>query len=145
MDEQAELVVDRLKARFRAQTDQDLADALKVGRSTVTSWRRRGSIPDIYVRMSWTDTFVPLGLSSTVWTPTEHAAFTLGMMRMIKGIGSQVSDYPGFLQKGGFLPVQLYSLVGQALSDLQSEMKARAIEDPAQCANLMVYEEFYAK
>ena len=136
MDQQAELVVDRLKAWFRAQTDQELADALKVGRSTVTSWRRRASIPD---------TFVPVGLSSSVWTSTEHAACTLGMMRLIKGFGSQVADDPGFLQKGGFLPMQRYSTVGQALSDLQSAMKARRIEDPAQCANMMVYEEFFAQ
>ncbi len=144
MDQQADLVVDRLKTRFRVQTDQELADALKLGRSTVTSWRRRGSIPDIYVRMSWTDAFVPLGLSTNVWTPTEHAAFNLGMMRLIKGFGIKLEDYPGFLSKSGFRAAQLYSTVQQALTDLTSEMKARQVEDPAQCVNLMVYEEFFA-
>ncbi len=95
--------------------------------------------------MSWTESFVPLGLSSCVWTPKEHAAFTPGMMRLIKGFGTQVADYPGFRQKRGFLPAQLYSSVGEALSDLQNAMTARGIEDPAQCANLMVYEEFFAQ
>lgn len=40
----------QMKSHFDAGTDEELAAKLRVGRSTVTSWRRRGHVPAAYLR-----------------------------------------------------------------------------------------------
>jgi len=45
LDYGADAVIDRLKQAMRVQADVDLAAALKVNKSTVSTWRSRGRVP----------------------------------------------------------------------------------------------------
>ncbi|WP_413873919.1 helix-turn-helix transcriptional regulator [Albidovulum sp.] len=45
LDYGADAVIDRLKAAIRVRSDVDLAAALKVNKSTVSTWRSRGRVP----------------------------------------------------------------------------------------------------
>lgn len=49
---EAENVIAKLKARFRVESDSDLAARLFVSRSTVANWRNRESVPSRYVRIA---------------------------------------------------------------------------------------------
>lgn len=45
IDYGADAVIDRLKQTMRVQSDVDLAAALKISKSTVSTWRSRGRVP----------------------------------------------------------------------------------------------------
>lgn len=144
MTDDVEEVLESLKRRFRASTDQALAERLSLGRSTVTSWRRRGSIPERYARLAQEVLSFPPDFVDPRWTATERAALSLALLRLIKGFGAQLTDYPTVLAKQGFLPAQLAMSVERALLELSARMTESGIEDPTQCLSLMAYEEFFA-
>ena len=85
--EGAEDTLEALKARFGASTDGALADALQVGRSTVTSWRRRGRVPGRYARLVDDDMTKRLSavFNYDALAEEERAALCLAMMRMHDG------------------------------------------------------------
>lgn len=143
MADNVEEVLESLKRRFHASTDQALAGRLSLGRSTVTSWRRRGSIPDRYTRLAKEVLSFPPDFLDSSWTATERAALSLALLRLIKGFGAQLTDYPSVLSKQGFLPAQLAVGVERALLDLSARMTESGIDDPTQCLSLMAYEEYF--
>ena len=143
MSKDVESVILLLKQRFQAATDQTLANRLALGRSTITSWRRRGTVPDRYVRMAEIGTAMDFKAPYESWTAVEKSAMTLALMRLIKGYGTKYTTYPMFLSYGGFLGPQLLLAIEKALIDLSTQMTERAIEDPTQCVNLIVFEEFF--
>lgn len=144
MGEDADQTVEALKRRFRAPTDQALAARLKLGRSTVTSWRRRGTVPERYARLAKEVLAFPPDLLDRSWSPVEHAAMTLALVRLIKGSADDVGDFPRFLSKVSFLAPRLAVGLEHALIDLSARMTEAGIEDPTQCLNLIVFEEFFA-
>ena len=134
-----------LMRRFRVTTDQGLADRLKLGRSTVTSWRRRGAVPERYLRLaSERPTSLPNFLD-TAFDPVDRDALILALVRLVLGPGSKITDYPAFLQHGPFLPAQLAAGAERALLDLTARMTEAGIEDPRQALNLIVYEDFFTQ
>jgi hypothetical protein len=139
--ETADDVIERLKSRLHAATDQGLAEKLSVGRSTITSWRRRGSVPPRYARIADLGQSADLGRMAE-WSKEERAALNLALFRLTKGYAAQIVDYPTFLMKVGFLGKQLVGQMDRALLDLNAEMDARGLDDAEQCVNLMVYESF---
>lgn len=144
MEGNAEEAIDALKKRFRVQTDQGLAERLGLGRSTVTSWRRRNAVPPRYDRLaSEVPTLLPDFLDPR-WDETERNALKLALVRLILGYGSEIRDYPAFLSKGQFLPAQLAVGVEKALLDLSARMTEGELEDARQALNMIVYEEFFA-
>ncbi len=132
-----------LRKRFRVETDQGLADRLKLGRSTVTSWRRRGSVPDRYMRLaSERPTSLPDILDPSL-DPVERDAWVLALVRLTLGPGAKIVDYPTFLRDGPFLPRQLAVGLEKALLDLCARMEETGSDDPRQALNLIVFEDFF--
>ena len=74
----------------------------------------------------------------------ERAALILAIMRMQKGLQSELSSDPDFLRRGSFIPVQITTHVEQALRDLLAEMERKGYDDPLQCLNEMVFNELFA-
>ena len=72
--------IEDLRETFAVETDDALAKALGIGRSTVTSWRRRGKVPERYGRLA---------------TVSEPAAFG-EKLRLLRGERSQ-EKFAGFL------------------------------------------------
>ncbi|MBV2360985.1 helix-turn-helix domain containing protein [Thalassococcus sp. CAU 1522] len=144
MAKDAEGIIVALKRRFRVETDQGLADRLKLGRSTVASWRRRGSVPERYARFADRTEFDLFGLGVGDWDAQERAASVLAMMRMHNGYLKEISNYPDFLRRGGGIIFNSYTLhLENAFLDLQSAMETQGIDDPWKCLNLMVYQEYF--
>jgi transcriptional regulator with XRE-family HTH domain len=145
MADEVSAVVARLKQRFHASTDQELAEKLSLGRSTVTSWRRRGSVPERYARLADGEAVTPFGLPWTYWTEEENAALSLALLRHGAWQAPIVQDYGAFLSKAGFIVPQLLSQMQTALDDLRRAMQTRGIDDPRQCLQVMVWEEFFGR
>lgn len=136
--------IELLKRRFRVGTDQGLAERLRLDRSTVTSWRRRGAIPERYKQMADGQvTFLPDFLDKAL-TDVDQAALTLALMRLIKGLGAQITDYPAYLSKGGFFNAQMAIGVEKAFLDITALMAGDDLNDAQQCLNLIVYNEFFS-
>ncbi len=133
-----------LMKRFRVATDQALADRLRVGRSTVTSWRRRGAVPERYMRLaSERPTALPDILDPNL-DPMERDAWVLALVRLLLGPGARIVDYPTFLRDGPFLPRQLAVGLEKALLDLSARMEESGFDDPRQALNLIVFEDFFS-
>lgn len=133
-----------LKKRFRVSTDQGLADRLRVGRSTVTSWRRRGAVPERYMRLTTErPTALPDILDPSL-DAVERDAWVLALVRLVLGPGAKIVDYPTFLRDGPFLPRQLAVGLEKALLDLSARMEESDLEDPRQALNLIVFEDFFS-
>lgn len=142
----AEDVIAALQARLHAGTDQALAEALSVGRSTIANWRRRGRVPQRYMALVEEDAQRRLAAAFTfdLLSSEERAALTLAIMRMQRGYLAEISSYPEFLRRGGFIPVQITEHVSQALLDLLAEMENKNYDDPYQCLNEMVFNELFS-
>lgn len=136
--------IELLKRRFHVGTDQGLAERLRLGRSTVTSWRRRGAVPERYAQMAEGQvTFLPDFLDKTL-TDVDRAAMKLALVRLIKGFGAQLTDYPTYLSKGGFLSAQMAIGVEKAFLDITALMDDEGMNDAQQCVNLIVFNEFFS-
>ncbi|MBQ2260390.1 MAG: hypothetical protein II336_03375 [Loktanella sp.] len=143
MTEDVDEKIELLKRRFRVSTDQGLAERLHLGRSTVTSWRRRGAIPDRYVAMADGQvTFLPDFLDEGL-TELDNAAMTLALMRLIRVFGAEITDYRSYLAKGGFLRAQMAVGVEKAYLDITAKLSEAEDMDVKQCLNLIVYDELF--
>lgn len=144
MSDGVDAAIAALMKRFRVTTDQGLADRLRLGRSTVTSWRRRGTVPERYLRLaSERPTALP-DLLDPAFDPVDRNALALALVRLVLGRGKQIVDYPTFLKHGPFLPAQLAVETEKALLDLTARMTEAGIDDPRQALNLIVFEDFFA-
>lgn len=143
----AEDILAALQTRMKVSTDQGLADALGLGRSTVTSWRRRGRVPARYARLVERDTQERLqaAFNYELLSYEEQAALCLAIMRMhLGGFLTQLDTYPEFLRNGASIPLQIMKNMEDALRDLLAEMEEEGFDDPQQCVNAMVFKEFFS-
>ena len=132
-----------LKKKFSVTTDQGLAERLAVGRSTITSWRRRGSVPKRYVHMINPKSEKPFDLPLDQWTDEENAAMQLALYRFIRAKENTLKSYPEFLSYAGTLWPKFSVLLERSFLDVSSHMEERGVTDAMQCVNLIVFEEFF--
>jgi hypothetical protein len=142
MADQSEEIIEALKRRFAAATDQVLAERLSIGRSTVASWRSRGSVPRRYAALVDEEN-LPFSLGIGYWSGDERAATILALMRMHAGYLGQVDSYSAFLGRGGFIFSKFTVQLERAYIDLQGAMERHALEEPMQALNLLVFEELF--
>lgn len=143
----ADDVIAALQRRMMVDTDQALAEALSVGRSTIANWRRRGRVPERYMALVDEDAQRRMTAAFTfdLLSAEERAALILAIMRMQRGFLSELQSYPEFLRRAGFVPVQITMHVSEALRDLLAAMEEKGYDDPRQCVNEMVFNEFFSK
>ncbi len=143
----AEDVLEALQKRLRVSTDQALADALGLGRSTVTSWRRRGNVPTRYAQLVEQDAQKRLSAAFNfdLLSDEERAALCLAVMRMTRGFLSEMQSYPEFLRRGAFIPSQISVYMDRALRDLLAEMESEDYQNAQQCLNAIVYSEMFSE
>jgi len=138
----AEEAILALKNKFKVSSDLGLANCLKLGRSTITSWKRRGSVPDRYLRLINPDSDAPFQLPLGQWHEVEIAAMNLALFRLIKEKEGQFNSYPDFLSGSGFLFEKMTVHLGRAFLEIHARMETGEISEPSQCLNLLGYEEF---
>ena len=139
-------VIERLKARFRVDSDSDLAARLLISRSTVANWRNRNSIPPRYQKIAdgeihWSGHSGPYG----DLTDIERESLRLAMMRIVRDFGSIATDYRAFLEKSGEAAASWQIYCARATKDLYNEMAARGSDNANETVSIMAYNEVFAK
>ena len=74
-------VIEKLKVRFAAQSDADLATQLGVDKSTISSWKARGRVPDKYLLILHGGENSGFTAPPVRWGERESAAFSLALLR----------------------------------------------------------------
>lgn len=144
---EAEKVIDRLKARFRVETDSDLAARLLVSRSTVANWRNRDAVPARYGRIAdgeanWAAWSRPLGELSDI----ERAAMQLAALRLVRDFADIATDYSAFLNRGNEAALSFNRYWHDACVDLAAAVDERGSDEPAYTvAQILAYNEVFAK
>lgn len=144
--ESASDTIEKLKARFRAETDSDLAAKLLVSRSTVANWRNRNSVPTRYQRIadgeanwaSWAR--LPSELSEI-----ETAGLQLAAMRFVRSFGEIGKDYRYFLSNGAEASLALFDYWATACRDIQSSMEQDSHESAWNAMTLIAYDEMHGE
>lgn len=144
--QETDAVIEALKERMKVDTDQALAEALSIGRSTIANWRRRGRVPQRYMRLVDEDAQKRLSAAFNfdLLSEEERAALCLAIMRMQQEFLSELQSYPEFLRLGAFIPKQIRAHMDMALCDLLAEMEREGYQDARQCLNAMVFSEFFS-
>ncbi|WP_022705306.1 helix-turn-helix domain-containing protein [Pseudorhodobacter ferrugineus] len=94
MDKTANLI-DELKKKLGVETDVDLARALTVDKSTVSSWRNRGNVPERYLAILKGESHQTVLTPPIKWGQYEEFAFRLALFRFAKakGLAAQGTSY----------------------------------------------------
>lgn len=143
---EAEKVIEKLKARFRVETDSDLAERLLVSRSTVANWRNRNAVPARYSRIAdgeanWAAWSRPLGELSDI----ERAAMQLAALRLVRDFADIATDYRIFLNRGTEAALAFNKYWHQACVDLVAAVDERNSDHPADTvAQIIAYNEVFA-
>lgn len=139
-------IIERLKARFRVDSDSDLATKLMISRSSVANWRNRNSVPDRYQRiaegeLNWAAFFAGVVDMSEV----ERAAMKLAMLRLMRDFGDIATDYRSYLEKSGTATASWPLYWHEACKDLQSAMAERDSDDAFNIVSILAYNEVFAE
>lgn len=109
-------LIEALKMRLGASTDVELARKLAVDKSTVSSWRSRGSLPKRYMGIvTGEEEAQAVSTPPLHWGTHEEYAFKLALFRLAKVLGGDATsgDYGrawrAFRHTGGFWKLMLTS------------------------------------
>ena len=140
--ENANPVIEQLKARFRVATDSDLALKLSVSRSTVANWRNRNSVPVRYQRIAEGD------VTTTAWaraiaelSDLEEAGLQLATLRFLRAYAPVAADYRAFISKGGEIALDFFDIWERACVDIQNAMDKEGNEHPHTIMTLLAFDE----
>lgn len=144
-DSQVSILIEKLKARFRVKTDRELAAALHLGRSAISTWKMRGQVPEKYIQIANAEALHEFYGETPwkLWNDLERAGMELALLRMVRDNQDLLADYAEFLRKGQSLPVEIASNHGQATSDVASKMAELDDDDVRRALNVIVFDEFF--
>lgn len=134
--------LEKLREHFRVETDAELARRLKIGQSTISTWKSRGRVPDRVMRMLDGETNLALGLGPVYWGPYENTAFGLALIRFARMYGSAEAgedfraEYRAATRPGDF-----WSLFLQAQEDLRIEMEKSEGGLPQEALALILHDD----
>lgn len=136
-----------LKKLYKVATDQDLAKALGVGKSAISAWKSRGSIPARYLSAIEAEQALPFALSPAEMGEEELCALSLALMRLIRNADSVTKSQRAFLEHGWNLSPYLFREYHKSLEEVQ-ERGRKAFEDGSfsgyqSVFNVIVYDEFF--
>lgn len=148
---EAEDLIRRLKEKYGVTTDQELAKALFLGKSTVGAWRSRGAVPERYVRALNDDRKEPASLTPAEMTEEEHLALSLAILRLIRDYSSVVTDNREFLAHGTEMPNILMRYYEKAIEDFGisseefTQEKRAFFNSWVSRFNVKAFDEFFSK
>ncbi|WP_187393038.1 helix-turn-helix domain-containing protein [Maritimibacter fusiformis] len=127
MTETVEAVIERLKKAFHVKTEADLARALMIGQSTISTWKARGRVPERIVRIAAGETTPTLGRAPVSWWGDENIALGLALVRFGRLVCKEISkeDFRASLAIAS-RPGDFWSLFLQAQKDLRAEAEKTA-------------------
>ena len=144
MTNTAENTISALKLRFHAATDQELADRLSVGRSTVTSWKTRGKVPKRYQALAedYSAEGGPLGWS--LLSDLEKAGMQLAVLRIARNYREALADLGTFLVQGSSIPYELARTHSKACGDIRKIIDEEDAADITTALTVALVREFAA-
>ncbi|PKP73632.1 MAG: hypothetical protein CVT84_12565 [Alphaproteobacteria bacterium HGW-Alphaproteobacteria-6] len=142
-DEHVDNQINSLKQRNGAETDSELAKALQIGRSTIASWRNRGSVPTRYLMRKQGDDMSTVSYAPLRWTDEERQAFTLALLRFIRARDKAFDTYQEFLRKGGLEATGFWKAHQAAKRDIIELMNEEEDMTPRTAMELLAYQEFH--
>jgi len=119
-------IIDELKKKLGVDTDVDLSRVLAVDKSTVSSWRHRGNVPDHHLGVLNGNSHQTVLTPPLKWGQYEEFAFKLALFRFAKarGLAAQEANYGEvymqFNNHAGF-----WFLMREAQKDLAETIEAR--------------------
>lgn len=136
----------RLKAKHCAANDQELARALHLGKSTIGSWRARGSVPDRYIKALDSGGAAAFSLIPAEMTEEEWLALSLALTRVIRDEAPVIADPRALIARGVSLPIVLIANDKQALDDMgATEHDIGTYSGWENKFNVIAYDEFMGK
>lgn len=139
-------IIERLKARYRVDSDSDLAAKLLISRSSVANWRNRNSVPARYRRLDEGEgNLFSFGQPYVEMTEVERAAMKLAFLRLVREFGDVATEYRTFLTRSGEAAASWQTYWVKACRDLYAEMDKRQSEDAEHCVTLLAYNEAFAE
>lgn len=142
MSDDIEERITNLKRIHGAETDAELAKALQIGRSTIASWRLRGSVPVRYLLRKPGDDNSFAGFPITQWSPEETEAFKLALLRLTHGRGPLFPAYSDFLRDAPKVMGELLKEIAKSKRDIVDRMADDEAMTAATAAHLLAYAEF---
>lgn len=130
-----------LKAAFGAETDEQLAKALGIGRSTVASWRLRGSVPKRYSLRKPGEDRSAVSYPPRSWGEEENAAFKLAFIRFVKENGPSFSTYRAYIEEGLWATSKFWIMMSRAKRDVVARMDETG-ESAHHAGLLLAYREY---
>lgn len=115
-----------MKEKLEAETDADLAQKLRVDKSTVASWKTRGNVPEWYASILGGASKQQISTPFLKWSNIEQHAFKLALFRFFHAANAKIdpADYRSnvslFQYVGPF-----FKIMDQALKDIVSVMDER--------------------
>lgn len=132
-----------LMLRFKAETDEELAKCLGIGRSTIASWRRRGNIPDRYLsRQPGQDKSV-VSTAPIYWSDEERAGFRLALLRASRDGFQDFKNYKQFVKGSAMAVANFLMVFNEAKNDVIRMMDKHKDMSASDAVSLLAYEEFH--
>lgn len=136
-------MITQLKLIHGAETDSELAKILQVGRSTIASWRLRGSVPQRYLLRKPGDDQSFGSQPITSWSKEEVAAFKLSLLRLSHSRGTLFGSYHAYLKDAGNVFIDLLNGTIAAQKDILERMGQEDDMLPETAGQLLAYEVFH--
>lgn len=90
MEPTVEEVISALRAHFEVDSDAELARKLMINKSTVSSWRARGSVPQRFRGILSGEPHQFMHSPPLQWGEDEQAAFSLALFRFSRLVAAKV-------------------------------------------------------
>lgn len=131
MQDDSDIIIEKLKLKYLASNDQELARALKLSRSSVATWRNRGSVPKKYAELASSEHARKFYGDTPweLWGPIEKAGMQLALLRMLRDYRTILDDYRSVLNMGHTLPDKLADFHGEACADIVKRMAEMGGDD----------------
>lgn len=115
-----EAVIEQLKAKFNVDTDVELARKLRIEKSTVSSWKSRGRVPNRFLRILSGEDHQFIAAPPIGWGEEEQAAFSLALFRFSRAFADIIAkgEYRSLVQLFTPASSHFWWLMSQAQQDL---------------------------
>lgn len=115
-----ETVIEQLKAKFNVDTDVELARKLRIEKSTVSSWKSRGRVPNRFLRILSGENHQFIAAPPIGWGEEEQAAFSLALFRFSRAFSDIITkgEYRSLVQLFTPASSHFWWLMSEAQQDL---------------------------
>lgn len=92
-------VIAQLKQHLGVETDAELARSLRIDKTTISSWKRRGRVPQRFLDILSGDSSLAVAVPLVKWAPHEQAAMSLALFRYARLYGdlTKSADFPALM------------------------------------------------